>query len=111
MATQPLDRKKSVRNQVTREEWQKRVDLAAPGVDIMSTRPVLSREQPPYGRYTGTSAAAALVTGAVALLRAQKPGLTPQQLKTCLRDTIDPLPRLKCVNGGRLNLGRALSWP
>ena len=29
MATQPLDRKKSVRNQVTREEWQKRVDLAA----------------------------------------------------------------------------------
>jgi ribulose-5-phosphate 4-epimerase/fuculose-1-phosphate aldolase len=29
MATQALDRKKSVRNQVTREEWQKRVDLAA----------------------------------------------------------------------------------
>ena len=29
MATQPLDRKKSVRNQVTREEWLKRVDLAA----------------------------------------------------------------------------------
>ncbi len=29
MTTQPLDRKKSVRNQVTREEWQKRVDLAA----------------------------------------------------------------------------------
>jgi ribulose-5-phosphate 4-epimerase/fuculose-1-phosphate aldolase len=29
MAMQPLDLKKSVRNQVTREEWQKRVDLAA----------------------------------------------------------------------------------
>jgi ribulose-5-phosphate 4-epimerase/fuculose-1-phosphate aldolase len=29
MAMQPLDRKKSVRNHVTREEWQKRVDLAA----------------------------------------------------------------------------------
>jgi len=29
MATRPLDPKKFVRNQVTREEWQKRVDLAA----------------------------------------------------------------------------------
>jgi ribulose-5-phosphate 4-epimerase/fuculose-1-phosphate aldolase len=29
MDAQALDRKKSVRNQVTREEWQKRVDLAA----------------------------------------------------------------------------------
>ena len=29
MDTQAPDRKKSVRNQVTREEWQKRVDLAA----------------------------------------------------------------------------------
>jgi len=29
MEAQALDRKKSVRNQVTREEWQKRVDLAA----------------------------------------------------------------------------------
>ena len=29
MATKALDPKKSVRNQVTRDEWQKRVDLAA----------------------------------------------------------------------------------
>src|ERR1051325_6001663 len=29
MEAKAIDRKKSVRNQVTREEWQKRVDLAA----------------------------------------------------------------------------------
>jgi subtilisin family serine protease len=86
------------------------VDFAAPGVGIMSTRPPASRNVAAmrYGRYTGTSAAAAHVAGAAALLKAQNPGLTAAQLKQRLIASLDDLPRLRCRNPGRLNLGRAL---
>lgn len=86
------------------------VDLAAPGVKVASTRalPGVAASKT-YGRYTGTSAAAAQVSGAAALLRAQRPDLSAQKLKRRLMDTVDLLPQLKCASGGRLNLGRALS--
>jgi subtilisin family serine protease len=87
------------------------VDLAAPGVKIESTRRFLSSIPPSkiYSPYTGTSAAAAQVTGAAALLKSQNPDWKAKDLKACLMETVDKLPGLKCVNGGRLNLGRALS--
>lgn len=85
------------------------VDLAAPGVGIVSTRPLISTNAAWwYGRYTGTSAAAAHVTGAAALLKSQNPNRTAQDLKRCLMNSVDRLPHLKCFSGGRLNLGRAL---
>ena len=56
----------------------------------------------------GTSAAAAQVTGAAALLKSQNPDWEARDLKACLMETVDRLPWLKCVNGGRLNLGWAL---
>jgi subtilisin family serine protease len=84
------------------------VDIAAPGVGIVSTRPRVSRAAMRYARYTGTSAAAAHVAGAAALLKAQNPKYTAADLKRLLMMSIDPLPRLKCASGGRLNLGRAL---
>jgi subtilisin family serine protease len=86
------------------------VDLAAPGVKIASTRRFVGDGDPrEYGRYTGTSAAAAQVTGAAALLRSRWPNSKATDLKHRLLETVDVLPGLKCRSGGRLNLGRALS--
>jgi thermitase len=89
-----------------------RVDLAAPGVGIVSTRSMLSYDgpPPPYGRYSGTSPAAAQVTGAAALLKSQRPEWMAEDLKARLLETVDALPHLRraCASGGRLNLGRAL---
>ena len=93
------------------------VDLAAPGVKIETTRAFLStlesalKSATQYGRSTGTSAAAAHVTGAAALLRSQDPSRTAKDLKQCLMGSVDKSPWLKCWSGGRLNLGRALSKP
>lgn len=86
------------------------VDLGAPGVGIVSTRAPISRgpESRKYGRYTGTSAAAAHVSGAAALLRSTHPNLSARQIKERLMDSVDRSPWLRCVSGGRLNLGRAV---
>jgi len=86
------------------------VDLAAPGVRIWST--CVSRGgagSRKYGAYTGTSAATAQVSGAAALLKSQDPSRTASDIKRRLMGTVDRLPQLKCVSGGRLNLGRALT--
>jgi subtilisin family serine protease len=86
------------------------VDLAAPGVKVMSTHASLAGTAVGgYGRYTGTSAAAAQVSGAAALLKSKYPKSSARDLKLRLMGTVDLLPRLKCVSGGRLNLGRALT--
>ena len=86
------------------------VDLAAPGVNVVSTRASLggSTVWRKFRPYTGTSAAAAQVSGAAALLKSQDPNRSARDLKLRLMGTVDLLPRLKCVSGGRLNLGRAL---
>jgi subtilisin family serine protease len=62
------------------------VDLAAPGVDIVSTGPG-GRAQ----MFSGTSAATAFGTGAVALLLRERSNLTPSELNTLLRDTATDL--------------------
>jgi len=86
------------------------VDLAAPGVKVMSTHASLAGTAVGgYGRYTGTSAAAAQVSGAAALLKSKYPKSSARDLKLRLMGTVDLLPRLTCVSGGRLNLGRALT--
>ncbi|MFE6040466.1 type VII secretion-associated serine protease mycosin [Streptomyces sp. NPDC056452] len=56
--------------------------VSAPGVDIVVANP--DRH---YYIEWGTSAASAFVSGAVALVRAAHPGLSPAQLKTLLADT------------------------
>jgi subtilisin family serine protease len=107
MATNEYDEKPTVSN-----FGSTTVDLAAPGVRIETTRTFRSTGGPAkkYGRYTGTSAAAAQVTGAAALLKSQDPKREAKDLKACLMQTVDVLPGLKCVSGGRLNLGRALAY-
>lgn len=81
------------------------VDLAAPGVDIVSTLPGNA-----YGYFSGTSMAAPHVTGAAALLHSHQPRLGMRELKARLLETTDPQPSLQpTVTGGRLNLARALA--
>lgn len=84
------------------------VDLAAPGVGIVSTRPLVSTGAKKYSRYTGTSAAAAHVTGAAALLKSQDPSRSATRIKDRLMTTVDRSPGLKCAREGRLNLGKAV---
>jgi subtilisin family serine protease len=107
MATNEYDEKPTLSN-----FGSETVDLAAPGVKIETTRTFRSTggEVNKYGRYTGTSAAAAQVTGAAALLKSQNPTWEAKNIKSCLMESADKLPGLKCVSRGRLNLGRALSY-
>ncbi|MFF4245150.1 type VII secretion-associated serine protease mycosin [Streptomyces sp. NPDC001822] len=56
--------------------------VSAPGVDVVVANP--DRH---YYIEWGTSAASAFVSGAVALVRAAHPGLSPAQIKTLLADT------------------------
>lgn len=65
--------------------------VSAPGVGIVIADPDRS-----YYEGWGTSAAAAFVSGAVALVRATHPDLSPAQIKKLLEDTASASPR-----GGR----------
>ncbi|MFI6036598.1 type VII secretion-associated serine protease mycosin [Streptomyces sp. NPDC051315] len=65
--------------------------VSAPGVDV-----VIADPDHKYYEGWGTSAAAAFVSGAVALVKAAHPGLTPAQIKKLLEDTARNAP-----TGGR----------
>ncbi|MEU4875379.1 type VII secretion-associated serine protease mycosin [Streptomyces sp. NPDC021608] len=56
--------------------------VSAPGVDV-----VIADPDHKYYQGWGTSAASAFVSGAVALVKAAHPGLTPAQIKKLLEDT------------------------
>ncbi|MEW2546523.1 type VII secretion-associated serine protease mycosin [Streptomyces sp. NPDC047002] len=70
-------------------------DVGAPGVDV-----VIADPDRHYYEGWGTSAAAAFVSGTVALLRAAHPDLTPAQIKTLLEKTADT-PKDAASAGGR----------
>lgn len=80
-------------------------DLAAPGEAILSTFPGNS-----YARYSGTSTAAAHVTGALAVLWGSDSDGSYRLIRERLVKGVDPLPALvgKVATAGRLNLKRAL---
>jgi subtilisin family serine protease len=84
----------------------KSVDLAAPGDGVQSTYPKSS-----YRSLSGTSMAAPMVAGAAAMLRAADSSLSYKELRSALKETVDPLPALdgRIVTGGRLDLDRALA--
>lgn len=82
------------------------VHIAAPGVGVLSTHYYLG--SPVWRTYSGTSAAAAQVTAAAALIRAFKPGWTAPQVRAHLMASVDPFRFLDCIAGGRLNLERAI---
>src|SRR5262245_59109267 len=81
------------------------VDLAAPGVDILSTVPGGG-----YDYKSGTSMATPHVTGTVALVRSLHPDWNYRQVIDQVLGAVDYLPALdgRTVTGGRLNAARAL---
>jgi subtilisin family serine protease len=78
------------------------VDLAAPGVSILSTW-----RDGDYYSASGTSMATPYVAGAAALVWSRNPALTAAQVKSALLGSVDPL-ALPVVSGGRLNVARAV---
>ncbi|MBW1808306.1 MAG: S8 family serine peptidase [Deltaproteobacteria bacterium] len=85
------------------------VDVAAPGVDTLSTTPGNS-----YGTKSGTSMACPHTAGVVALMLSLNPDLTAAEVKNILFTTVDPVPDLQAggsyptITGGRINAYRAL---
>jgi serine protease AprX len=95
-------------------------DLVAPGRTVVALRSPGSAIEanypkalvaPAYIRGSGTSQAAAIASGAVALLLAARPELTPDQVKSVLTSTAHPIAGLvRSVQGsGRLQLEAAMT--
>ena len=99
---------------------QRKPDFAAPGVHIASLRVPGSYLDQQYGgsatvgnrffRGNGTSQAAAVVSGAVALLLSQRPSLTPDQVKALLMGHTKGIKSNDKLRGkGELNLAAVLN--
>jgi serine protease AprX len=90
------------------------VSLRDPGSYIDTTYPTarLSTTVDPAQRFfrgSGTSQAAAMVSGSVALLLQQRPKLTPDQVKRLLMSTADPITGadLIAAGSGQINIAAA----
>ena len=83
------------------------VDLFAPGVKILSTYPSASG----YAYGDGTSAAAPVVSGTLALMGAHNPSLTAAQLKSDLLSRVHEAPQLAglSVTGGEVDAAAAVA--
>jgi subtilisin family serine protease len=88
------------------------VDLAAPGVRILSTYPEALTPSGflPYVYMSGTSMAAPHVAGVAVLLGAASPTTTAEQVKSAILQSTEQQASLtgKTVSGGRLNARLAL---
>jgi subtilisin family serine protease len=88
------------------------VDLAAPGVSILSTYPVTAKGQtkPGYYAISGTSMATPHVTGSVARFVSRNPGASIAQIRQAILDAAKNTPTAsvegKTVTGGRLNISQ-----
>jgi len=81
------------------------VDLAAPGVGILSTVPGGG-----YASFSGTSMATPYVTGTVALMAAANPRATAAEIRSALLSTVKPVAALsgKVATGGLLDAAAAV---
>lgn len=114
--TNPVD--DVVASYSNRGDGTRNPDLVAPGTGVIGLRlpgSVIDGETGGSGsrwlRGTGTSQAAAVVSGAVALLLQQRPSLTPAQVKALLRASAAPIAGESAdeQGAGRLDLKRAMS--
>jgi serine protease AprX len=99
------------------------VDLVAPGVSVVSLRAPGSYADVTYPearvgtkffKGTGTSQAAAVVSGAAALILSKHPNATPNQVKALLTSTATPISSghlTKCDGAGTLDLDSAADAP
>ncbi len=106
----------------SRGSSSRRVDLVAPGKSVISLRSpgsTVDNDHPEgrvgtrFFRGSGTSQAAAVVSGAAALLLSQRPSMTPDQVKRLLVSTAMPMPRAD-ANGrgaGLIDVKRAHEVP
>jgi hypothetical protein len=84
-------------------EYGNAADIAAPGINVLSTW-----YDGNYAVQSGTSAAAAHVAAAAALLMVADPALTGPQVVTLLRQTASPLTQGgRSIGGGFLDVGAA----
>ncbi|MDH5371811.1 MAG: S8 family serine peptidase [Acidimicrobiia bacterium] len=95
------------------------VDVVAPGVSIVSLRNPGSYADTYYSsaavndrlfRGTGTSQAAAVVSGAAAVILSNRPNLNAYQVKNLLMDTAVPLTGVhsRCQGNGLIDVGAAV---
>ncbi len=105
-----------------RGDATRRVDITAPGRSIVSLRDPGSyldaahpgaRVGDRFFKGSGTSQSAAVVSGAIALLLDARPGLTPDQVKTMLRETAAPMPLADRAGrgAGALDIAAAAAAP
>src|SRR5262249_35847924 len=97
------------------------VDLVAPGAHLQGLRDpgsYIDANNPNgqidtrFFRGSGTSEAAAIVSGAAALILQKYPDATPDQVKALLTGTgYDINDKAQCIGGGELDLGAALKSP
>jgi subtilisin family serine protease len=82
-------------------------DVAAPGVDVISSLP--ASQGGLFGNLSGTSMAAPVVSAAAALLKERHPTWTVAQIKSALEQTGDPVAGVPATRdgGGVINLPRA----
>ena len=83
-----------------------KVDVAAPGSDILSTTPSDS-----YQSFSGTSMATPHVAGLAALIKGVNPTLGYADIKTIIMNTVDSQASLlgRIVTGGRINAASAIA--
>jgi serine protease AprX len=101
----------------SRGDARRRVDLVAPGRSVVSLRDPggyldglnpQARVGDRYFKGSGTSQAAAVVSGAVALLLQHRPELRPDEVKALLTRTATRLPK---ADVGELDVARAFDAP
>jgi subtilisin family serine protease len=89
------------------------VDVAAPGMNILSCLPV-EPDEVPYGWASGTSMSAPHVAGLAALIKSLKPHLTAAEIMSVIRYSADDINssiypgKDDYIGYGRLNMEKAL---
>ena len=98
-----------------------RVDVSAPGVDVLSTLPVGNNS---YGMLSGTSMSTPLVTGLCAMLKSYNNALSPYQIEKVIKQTsffpswtisgygsgrIDALAAMQAIQAGNIPLDEAFT--
>ena len=90
-----------------------KIDVTAPGEDILSLQAANTFQGQPvidgYTRMTGTSMAAAHVSGVVALILSQNPGYSPDIVRTILRSSATPVNFDSRFGPGNLNASAAVA--